>query len=94
MTKKITGGKWFWESSENGQTVDTSVQSGRQEEPKSTNTFMSYFTLPSFLKSKPSDNIKTAQTPAASNMLGGKRKSRKSKRSKKSKKSKTSKAKK
>jgi len=91
MSKKITGGKWFWESSETNQTPVTPVT---QSESKPKNTFMSYFTLPAFLKSQPKtqDNAKPAQTPAvASNMLGGKRKT---KRVKKSKKSKTSKAKK
>jgi hypothetical protein len=92
MTKKITGGKWFWESSENNQTPVT------QSESKPKNTFMSYFTLPPFLKSQPKtqDNAKPTPPPptTASNMLGGKRKTKKSKKAKKSKKSKTSKAKK
>ena len=94
MSKQIKGG-WEWPWSSN---TSENVQKQNMEKPNVENTtapsksFMSYFTIPSFLKSKPADNIKPAQTPTTgSNMLGGKRKTKKSKKSKKSK---TSKAKK
>lgn len=100
MSKQIKGG-WEWPWSSN---TSENVQKQNMEKPNVENTtapsksFMSYFTIPSFLKSKPvdnnkpKDNIKPDQTPTtALNMLGGKRKTKKAKKSKKSR---TSKAKK
>ena len=98
MTKKISGG-WFWNSNNSNKQQDGEAANPSQQP----NSITSYFTLPSFFKSKPPateppTNTITQSIPSDSsnepNKTGGKRKTKKSKRSKKLKKSKTNKSKK